>query len=122
MVEVTERRKRHCWECLRRCLVCDSTEPACKRCSASDTVCPGYSDAKPTRLRWLEPGRVKARPKSLKALKASNASKDNDLEEIVTRAATGSLFNHAIILPMEVFIEPVALIQAVEYCKSQLPK
>lgn len=77
---------------------------------------------KPTRLRWLEPGKVKVRPRSLKALKASMASKDNDLEKTVTKAATGSIFNYAIILPMEVFPEPGALIQAVEYCKSQLFK
>jgi hypothetical protein len=122
VTEGRERRKRHCWECLRRCLVCDSTEPACKRCSASDTVCPGYSDVKPIRLRWLEPGRVKVRLKSLKALKASKASKENDLEETVTNAATSSRFNPAIILPVEVFTEPGALFQAVEYCKSQLSK
>ncbi|KAK0731899.1 putative C6 finger domain protein [Lasiosphaeris hirsuta] len=54
-------RKRHCWECLRRCLVCDSTRPACKRCSASGTACPGYDETKPARLRWLAPGRVTSR-------------------------------------------------------------
>ncbi|TGO56766.1 hypothetical protein BELL_1380g00030 [Botrytis elliptica] len=109
MLEVNEGRKRHCWECLRRCLVCDSTKPACKRCSASDIVCPGYSDVKPTRLRWLEPGKVKVRPKSLKALKSSKASKDNDPEKTGIKAATGSIFDYAIILPVEVFTEPGAL-------------
>ncbi|KAK4119657.1 C6 zinc finger domain-containing protein [Parathielavia appendiculata] len=53
--------KRHCWECLRRCLVCDSTRPACNRCTAAGTLCPGYSDVKPTRLRWLAPGTVRSR-------------------------------------------------------------
>ncbi|KAK4238425.1 fungal-specific transcription factor domain-containing protein [Achaetomium macrosporum] len=57
--------KRHCWECRRRCLVCDFTEPACKRCSASGIACPGYSHVKPTRIKWLAPGKVvsRARPR-----------------------------------------------------------
>ncbi|TGO65840.1 hypothetical protein BOTNAR_0074g00130 [Botryotinia narcissicola] len=117
MQEVNEGRKRHCWECLHRCLVCDFTKPACKRCSASDIVCPGYSDVKPARLRWLEPGKVKFRPKSLKALKSSKVSKDNDLQKTITKKAIGSVSNYAMILPAEIFIEPGALIQAVEYCK-----
>ncbi|KAK4038172.1 fungal-specific transcription factor domain-containing protein [Parachaetomium inaequale] len=53
--------KRHCWECRRRCLVCDSTKPACNRCTAAGNLCPGYGDAKPTRLVWLAPGTVKSR-------------------------------------------------------------
>ncbi|AEO64914.1 uncharacterized protein THITE_2012454, partial [Thermothielavioides terrestris NRRL 8126] len=53
--------KRHCWECRRRCLVCDFTEPACRRCSAAGVQCPGYGHVKPTRLKWLSPGRVVAR-------------------------------------------------------------
>ncbi|KAF2851948.1 hypothetical protein T440DRAFT_488564 [Plenodomus tracheiphilus IPT5] len=28
-------RKRHCWQRRRNCVVCDSTEPACRRCSAA---------------------------------------------------------------------------------------
>jgi len=118
MLEVTKAHKRHCWECLRRCVVCDFTEPACKRCSASDTVCPGYGDVKPTRLRWLEPGRVKFRPKSLKALKASKGSKENALHEAVTKSSISSIFNHVIVLPVGVFSESGALIQAAQYCKS----
>ncbi|TGO60993.1 hypothetical protein BCON_0031g00020 [Botryotinia convoluta] len=102
MLEVDEGRKRNCWE--------------------STAVSSATSLSRhPTRLRWLEPGKVKARPKSLKALKASKASKaskDNGLEKTVTKAATSSVFNYAITLPVEIFIEPGALIQAVEYCKS----
>ncbi|KAK8001169.1 fungal-specific transcription factor domain-containing protein [Apiospora marii] len=53
--------KRHCWECRRRYLVCDFTQPACKRCIASGVDCPGYSKVKPVRIQWLPPGRVKSR-------------------------------------------------------------
>ncbi|ETS80026.1 hypothetical protein PFICI_07555 [Pestalotiopsis fici W106-1] len=53
--------KRHCWECRRRCLVCDSTKPSCKRCTTSGTRCPGYDSVKPARIRWVEPGRVTSR-------------------------------------------------------------
>lgn len=56
-----EDRKRHCWECCRRSLVCDSTEPECKRCTASGNPCPGYGKTEPLRLKWLPPGKVKAR-------------------------------------------------------------
>ncbi|OHX00372.1 C6 zinc finger domain-containing protein [Colletotrichum incanum] len=50
--------KRHCWECRRRCLVCDFTSPACRRCLLSGVECPGYGKVKPIRLKWLTPGRV----------------------------------------------------------------
>ncbi|KAJ1337375.1 fungal specific transcription factor domain-containing protein [Microdochium nivale] len=55
-------RKQHCWECRRRSLVCDSARPACARCYAAGLACPGYGDIKPTRVRWLVPGTVAARP------------------------------------------------------------
>ncbi|KAI1112429.1 hypothetical protein F5Y14DRAFT_272629 [Nemania sp. NC0429] len=51
--------RRHCWECLRRRLVCDSTRPVCNRCRTSGIVCPGYGEQQP--LRWVKPGRVTAR-------------------------------------------------------------
>ncbi|KAF7561249.1 hypothetical protein G7046_g2875 [Stylonectria norvegica] len=59
MSHAHEGQKRHCWECLRRRLVCDSTRPVCKGCSVAGVVCPGYDDVKP--LRWLAPGRVVSR-------------------------------------------------------------
>ncbi|KAL4959294.1 Zn(II)2Cys6 transcription factor [Aspergillus stella-maris] len=62
-------RKRHCWECLRRCLVCDFTEPQCKRCVNSGTLCPGYGEKKPLRLNWMEPGRVKSKTRKKKGKK-----------------------------------------------------
>ncbi|EAW16759.1 Zn(II)2Cys6 transcription factor [Aspergillus fischeri NRRL 181] len=55
-----EDRQRHCWECLRRSLVCDFIRPQCKRCSTSGIVCPGYEDKEPFRLKWLPPGRSKS--------------------------------------------------------------
>lgn len=53
--------KQHCWECRRRCLVCDFTTPSCKRCIASGVACPGYGTVKPVRFQWLPPGKVKSR-------------------------------------------------------------
>ncbi|KAI0010167.1 putative C6 finger domain protein [Xylariaceae sp. FL0662B] len=76
-------RKRHCWECLRRCLVCDSTHPVCKRCSASGIVCPGYKDEKPLRLRWLAPGRTISQNRKPKGTPSDKIA--NDLNEITTR-------------------------------------
>ncbi|KAF3765324.1 putative C6 finger domain protein [Cryphonectria parasitica EP155] len=58
---VESARQRHCWECVRRRLVCDFKRPACTRCSASGLDCPGYGGVKPLRLRWLDPGKVNQR-------------------------------------------------------------
>lgn len=63
---MTENPKRHCWECRRRCLVCDSAKPACNRCTAGGTLCPGYGPVKPRRLTWLAPGKVKSRSRQRK--------------------------------------------------------
>ncbi|KAI1431052.1 hypothetical protein GGR50DRAFT_112423 [Xylaria sp. CBS 124048] len=51
--------RKHCWECQRRRLVCDSVRPVCNRCRNNGIVCPGYGEKKP--LRWLKPGRVTTR-------------------------------------------------------------
>ncbi|KAL4802586.1 fungal-specific transcription factor domain-containing protein [Aspergillus unguis] len=65
---MVEERKRHCWECLRRSLVCDFTQPQCNRCSSSGKLCPGYGEKKPVMLNWLEPGRVKSRTRRKKSV------------------------------------------------------
>ncbi|KAL6814902.1 fungal-specific transcription factor domain-containing protein [Trichoderma sp. SZMC 28015] len=86
------RGKRHCWECRRRCLVCDSGLPECGRCRASGIHCPGYSEVKPTRLKWVTPGRVLSRDqKQKKSLVYKNQDKRADL-------ATGGT---SIIVPMK---------------------
>ncbi|KAK3290838.1 fungal-specific transcription factor domain-containing protein [Chaetomium fimeti] len=74
-----ENPKRHCWECLRRCVVCDSTRPACNRCTAAGGVCPGYGDVKPTRLVWLAPGKVKSRVRRRKGSPALSAEPPSQL-------------------------------------------
>ncbi|KAA8641475.1 Zn(II)2Cys6 transcription factor [Aspergillus tanneri] len=51
--------RRQCWECRRRRLVCDSSRPACNKCLAAGTECPGYGSKKP--LKWITPGTVKSR-------------------------------------------------------------
>ncbi len=114
--------RRHCWECLRRCLVCDSTRPACKRCSGSGTACPGYTDTKPSRLRWLVPGRVtsRSRPRRLKAdTLSSDGIENHDDKRTVTRA-TANPSSSALVIPrFELRTDHCSLIQAVAYCKSR---
>ncbi|KAH8429280.1 uncharacterized protein LDX57_006947 [Aspergillus melleus] len=64
---MTEPRKQHCWECLRRPLVCDFARPQCKRCATAGIPCPGYGKKEPRRLKWLPPGKVTSRrPKAVK--------------------------------------------------------
>ncbi|KAI0448195.1 hypothetical protein F4803DRAFT_497023 [Xylaria telfairii] len=66
--------RRHCWECLRRRLVCDSVRPICNRCRTNGIVCPGYGEQQP--LRWVKPGRVTARNR--RRTKAGAGKKDSD--------------------------------------------
>lgn len=54
----TSPKKRQCFECQRRRLVCDFSRPACNKCRAAGVDCPGY-DHKP--LKWITPGKVKSR-------------------------------------------------------------
>ncbi|KAI3339416.1 hypothetical protein F4824DRAFT_455327 [Ustulina deusta] len=71
--------RKHCWECLRRRLVCDSVRPVCNRCRTSGLVCPGYDDKQP--LRWVKPGRVtvrtRRRPKAGVSVGAKQTTPDN---------------------------------------------
>ncbi|KAK3369816.1 C6 zinc finger domain-containing protein [Podospora didyma] len=121
-----EDRKRHCWECRRRCLVCDFTRPGCKRCSASGTACPGYSDVKPPRLRWLQPGKVKSRkvqkfkpgPKSDEKTETNNNSSSTPTESASTgEVAEGVCYPGTTAIPrrFEPRTEICALAQAVGY-------
>ncbi|KAH9904275.1 fungal-specific transcription factor domain-containing protein [Xylariomycetidae sp. FL2044] len=64
--------RRHCWECLRRRLVCDGMRPACTRCRSAGIVCPGFEDKQP--LRWLQPGKVTARTRKPKKAKPGGGS------------------------------------------------
>ncbi|KXX76128.1 Arginine metabolism regulation protein II, partial [Madurella mycetomatis] len=57
-------RQMQCWECRRRRLVCDGTQPVCTKCRAARIVCPGYADKKP--LTWLAPGQVVSRTRKCK--------------------------------------------------------
>ncbi|KAK4243356.1 hypothetical protein C7999DRAFT_18284, partial [Corynascus novoguineensis] len=67
--DVTERQQ--CWECRRRRLVCDGTQPVCTRCRAARIVCPGYADKKP--LTWLAPGQVMSRTRRKKSPRPPNS-------------------------------------------------
>lgn len=73
VAQMVEARKRHCWECLRRRLVCDFQVPCCKRCVGSGVNCPGYAEIPPIRLKWLAPGKVKSRQRT----GSSNCQKNN---------------------------------------------
>ncbi|UPL03775.1 hypothetical protein LCI18_014709 [Fusarium solani-melongenae] len=73
-----ETQQRHCWECRRRCLVCDFTEPACKRCSTAGVECPGYGHVKPQTLKWLTPGRVTSRSRKRKGSRSPSSPVEND--------------------------------------------
>jgi hypothetical protein len=62
--------RQQCWECRRRRLVCDGTQPVCTKCRAARIVCPGYADKKP--LTWLAPGQVMSRNRKKKSPNGPN--------------------------------------------------
>ena len=79
--------KRQCWACLRRRLVCDFTQPSCKKCEKAGKECPGYDPHKP--LQWVAPGKVTARHRkvqtssSIKSKSKSEKQKKSDTKEEV---------------------------------------
>ena len=100
-------RKRHCWECRRRSLVCDSTQPECKRCTASGNSCPGYGKTEPLKLKWLPPGKVKAR----------KAKRTNNRAEITTTIITTTESTTMAKPCWEIKTDVHTFFEAMEYCK-----
>lgn len=115
VMEDSRRRKRHCWECRRRCLVCDFTEPACRRCSAAGVECPGYGDAKPMRLEWLAPGRVISRGRRRKGKRQSDGEKGYQVNNIASRSQV--LARTSYVPWFEMKTDVCALPQAAKYCE-----
>jgi hypothetical protein len=110
-------RKRHCWECRRRCLVCDSAQPSCRRCSNAGIQCPGYSESKPQRLRWLSPGKVISQTRNSKrslppSSKTQITKRDQDAASFVSA--------HAPISRFEVWPGAYAVFEAAHYCRPPI--
>ncbi|KAL7935794.1 fungal-specific transcription factor domain-containing protein [Trichoderma chlorosporum] len=116
--------KRHCWECRRRCLVCDSGVPGCERCYLSGIQCPGYGDVKPTRLKWIMPGRVVSRDQKQK----KNLIKDKQSNQVGVKARSTSeavpvqVDIHMPISHFELNEEGYLVVQAFEYFNSCIYK
>ncbi|KAI1660551.1 fungal-specific transcription factor domain-containing protein [Daldinia decipiens] len=117
-MENQQNSRRHCWECRRRCLVCDFTEPMCQRCSASGIECPGYSDVKPVKLKWLAPGRVISRGR--KRDKTPSSETENGITKTVTKRVPGeTISNTRVLIPrVKIKTEAYALAECVEYFNS----
>ncbi|KAI1808218.1 fungal-specific transcription factor domain-containing protein [Daldinia bambusicola] len=110
------RRKRHCWECRRRCLVCDFTEPACRRCSASGVECPGYSDVKPVKFKWLPLGKVVSRGQGRKKTSKEAA---NETTKAITKLSNEAVLNADV--PISLFnirTETYNIAECIEYFNS----
>lgn len=114
--------KRHCWECRRRCLVCDSEEPGCKRCRTSGIPCPGYGDVKPTRLKWITPGRVVSRDQKYKKTIRRKNQDDHDeiTEDLIKHITQVEQYMHITMPQIEMNDEVQVIVQALEYCKLSL--
>ncbi|PKK52250.1 hypothetical protein CI102_2332 [Trichoderma harzianum] len=116
--------KRHCWECRRRCLVCDSELPECKRCRTSGIRCPGYGEVKPTRLKWVTPGRVLSRDqKQKKSLVYQNQDGNADIITGNTSITVSKKYDIYTPIPrFEMHEEVHAILQGYEYFNSCIYK
>ncbi|KAH8648538.1 hypothetical protein BX600DRAFT_517916 [Xylariales sp. PMI_506] len=124
--------QRFCWECLRRRIVCDSTQPVCKKCENAGIVCPGYDDKKP--LKWMTPDTGLNRPKHKRRQSSSPKSRSGHEERADERpsaSSSSSTQTPQVQAPRDVGESEVAdlfadielqdntsdIIQAISYCK-----
>lgn len=81
----------------------------------SVTACPGYTDVKPARLRWLAPGRVVSRTQRSKRTTSdkvhNNEAPTKSVQKLSHRISDMSVPH------FELRTESCALPEAVEYCK-----
>jgi hypothetical protein len=109
----------HCWECRRRRLVCDGTQPVCTKCRTAGIVCPGFADKQP--LKWLAPGQVMSRARRKKGPRKANSKRPT----MATPASTDSIEDSTsdqhtshldIVLPVELRPESCDVFEALTYC------
>lgn len=98
--EINSNNKKSCWECLKKRRVCDSAQPACRKCRARGIDCPGY-DHKP--LKWLQPGQTRS--------KGQRAREESTMGSVVVR-------DLALYDSPKISCEAKALLDALEYCMS----
>jgi hypothetical protein len=117
-------RKKQCWECQTRRLVCDSTRPKCTKCKKRGVNCSGYS-GKP--FVWVPTGKVTStkagtpltRSRRHKHGRAtSESSRRPDADSCTISGATPGISESAVLpistyLPLEIY----HLAEAIEYCK-----
>ena len=133
--------KRQCWECLKRRLVCDYTQPSCKKCTNAGRECPGYDEKKP--LKWLDPGKVTSKsknksrqrkqhppPEDRSSAGATPASRTRGASSLITKYS-GSSSAHSEVVARSDDVEELVdqiyaldwrddtsdIVQAVYYCK-----
>lgn len=107
----TPKQRRQCWECLRRRLVCDMTQPACKKCQKAKIDCPGYGAKKP--LTWVAPCAVLSRPRRKRILGAEDQELSSSEVSTSPDSAEGSL---AFFQQQPLTTELDEVFQAFQYC------
>lgn len=116
--EMQKSQKRHCWECIRRRLVCDSWRPVCNKCHAAGVECPGYDAQKP--LRWLAPGaqgKVKSRTRQRKRLPVGKGRAGEAFKNDTSDAERSQREGTELIPRIELRSETCDVVQAIYYCK-----
>jgi hypothetical protein len=97
-----EDKKRKCWECRRRRLVCDLARPGCTRCQSAGRACPGYRLDKP--LKWMQPPQeVRSRhaPRRQLELASSSGSTDNQEPNLDSHAPGTTSTTEGAVPPLE---------------------
>ena len=141
-----EDKKRKCWECRRRRLVCDLARPGCARCQSAGKSCPGYRLDKP--LKWMQPPqeiRSRHAPRRQLEFACSSGSTDSQEPDLDPHAPSTTSTTEGSVVPLEgpddgicqgsteraIFIlDPCALkiqqelgevFESVEYCRYPPP-
>jgi hypothetical protein len=109
-IVLPQNRRRQCWECHRRRLVCDFSLPGCRKCYTAGVECPGYGEKKP--LKWVPAGEVASRPRR-KTIQPTTTK-----QHVAEDRSDGQVAALSLSVPRDRLVtEPGAIVEAAYYCE-----
>jgi hypothetical protein len=109
-IVLSPNRRRQCWECHRRRLVCDFSLPGCRKCYTAGVECPGYGEKKP--LKWVPAGEVTSRPRK-KTIQPTTTK-----QHVAEDRSDGQVVALSLSVPRDRLVtEPGAIVEAAYYCE-----
>jgi hypothetical protein len=107
-IVLSPNRRRQCWECHRRRLVCDFSLPGCRKCYTAGVECPGYGEKKP--LKWVPAGEVTSRPRK-KTIQPTTTK-----QHVAEDRSDGQVVALSLSVPRDRLVtEPGAIVEAAYY-------